>query len=60
MEPMAIAVTVGFSLIVVGIVVGCVRNCRPKPAMKPSRSDGDLTTLVEDTTTREAFAAQYA
>ena len=54
MEPMSIAVTVGFSLIVIGVLVKCVRDCRPKPAMKPSRSDGDLTTLQED------FAGQYA
>lgn len=47
MEPMAIAFTVGFSLIVVGVLVKCVRDCNPKPAMKPSRSDGDLTTMLE-------------
>ena len=60
MEPMSIAVTVGFSVIVVGVFVKCVRDCNPKPVMKPSRSDGDLTTLVDDKTTPEAFAAQYA
>ena len=59
MEPMSIAVTVGFSLIVVGCFVAVVQRCK-KPTMKPSRSDGDLTTLVDDKTTPEAFAAQYA
>ena len=54
MEPMAIAMTTGFSLIFVGIVVGCIRHCTKKPSMKPSRSDGDLANLQQE------FVAQYA
>lgn len=46
MEPISIAVTVGFSLILMGCFVAVVRNCN-KPVMKPSRSDGDLTQLTQ-------------
>ena len=56
-----LAVGACISVALLGICI-CVSVCREykKPAIKPSRSDGDLTTLVPDKSMKEAFAEQYA
>ena len=44
-ETIAIAVSLGFSLLGLVGLAAFYRSCRSKPVMKTSRSDNDLTQL---------------
>ena len=44
METIQIVATVAFSVVLLGVCSQVYRKCK-KPAIKPSRSDNDLTSL---------------